>query len=40
MAAQPLDIIDDPARARAALQPVRLRLLQLLERPQSAPQLA
>ena len=40
MAAQPLDIIDDPARARAALQPIRLRLLQLLERPQSAPQLA
>jgi hypothetical protein len=35
-----LDIIDDPARARAALQPIRLRLLQLLERPQSAPQLA
>src|SRR5262245_21729377 len=40
MAAQPLDIIDDPARARAALQPIRLRLLQLLERPQSAPQVA
>lgn len=40
MSAQPLDIIDDPARARAALQPIRLRLLQLLERPQSAPQLA
>lgn len=35
-----LDIIDDPARARAALQPVRLRLLQLLERPQSAPEVA
>src|SRR3954451_18065008 len=35
-----LDIIDDPARARAALQPIRLRLLHLLERPQSAPQLA
>jgi hypothetical protein len=40
MVAQPLDIIDDPARARAALQPIRLRLLHLLERPQSAPQLA
>jgi DNA-binding transcriptional ArsR family regulator len=40
MGAQPLDIIDDPARARAALQPIRLRLLHLLERPQSAPQLA
>ena len=40
MRAQPLDIIDDPARARDALQPIRLRLLQLLERPQSAPQLA
>jgi DNA-binding transcriptional ArsR family regulator len=34
------DIIDDPARARVALQPIRLRLLHLLERPQSAPQLA
>ncbi len=40
MGAQPLDIIDDPTRARAALQPIRLRLLHLLERPQSAPQLA
>lgn len=40
MGAQPLDIIDDPTRARAALQPIRLRLLALLERPQSAPQLA
>jgi hypothetical protein len=40
MIAQPIDIIDDPTRARTALQPVRLRLLQLLERPQSAPQLA
>jgi DNA-binding transcriptional ArsR family regulator len=40
MGAQPLEIIDDPARARAALQPTRLRLLHLLERPQSAPQLA
>jgi DNA-binding transcriptional ArsR family regulator len=40
MGSRPLDIIDDPARARAALQPIRLRLLQLLERPQSAPQLA
>jgi len=40
MGTQPLEIIDDPARARAALQPIRLRLLHLLERPQSAPQLA
>ena len=40
MGAQALDIIDDPTRARAALQPIRLRLLHLLERPQSAPQLA
>jgi DNA-binding transcriptional ArsR family regulator len=40
MGARTLDIIDDPARARAALQPIRLRLLHLLERPQSAPQLA
>jgi len=40
MGAQPLDIIDDPTRARSALQPIRLRLLHLLERPQSAPQLA
>ena len=40
MAAQAFDIIDDPARARSALQPTRLRLLHLLERPQSAPQLA
>jgi len=40
MRARPLDIIDDPARARAALQPIRLRLLHLLEQPQSAPQLA
>ena len=38
--ARHLDIIDDPARARAALQPIRLRLLHLLERPQSAPQVA
>lgn len=38
--AHALDIIEDPARARTALQPVRLRLLHLLERPQSAPQLA
>jgi DNA-binding transcriptional ArsR family regulator len=37
---KPLDIIDDPARARVALQPIRLRLLHLLDRPQSAPQLA
>jgi len=40
MTSHSLDIIDDPARARAALQPLRLRLLHLLERPQSAPQLA
>src|SRR5690349_11151278 len=40
MSPNPLDIIDDPARARVALQPIRLRLLHLLERPQSAPQLA
>jgi len=40
MSARQFDIIDDPARARAALQPIRLRLLQLLEHPQSAPQLA
>jgi DNA-binding transcriptional ArsR family regulator len=40
MGAKHLDIIDDPARARVALQPIRLRLLQLLARPQSAPQVA
>jgi DNA-binding transcriptional ArsR family regulator len=40
MNARALDIIDDPARARTALQPIRLRLLHLLDRPQSAPQLA
>lgn len=40
MAAHALDIIDDPARARTALQPIRLQLLHLLEQPQSAPQLA
>jgi len=40
MGARPLEIIDDPARARTALQPIRLRLLHLLEQPQSAPQLA
>ena len=40
MNAPVLDIIDDPARARAALQPIRLRLLHLLDQPQSAPQLA
>jgi DNA-binding transcriptional ArsR family regulator len=40
MGARPLDIIDDPTRARTALQPIRLRLLHRLERPQSAPQLA
>jgi predicted ArsR family transcriptional regulator len=38
--AHALDIIDDPGRARTALQPVRLRLLHLLEQPRSAPQLA
>lgn len=36
----PLEIIDEPRRARTALQPVRMRLLHLLDRPQSAPQLA
>ena len=40
MSAQSLEIIDDPARARTALQPIRLRLLHLLEQPKSAPQLA
>jgi DNA-binding transcriptional ArsR family regulator len=40
MASHAFDIIDDPARARTALQPIRSRLLHLLERPQSAPQLA
>ena len=40
MPAQSLDIIDDPSRARTALQPVRLRLLHLLAHPQTAPQLA
>jgi DNA-binding transcriptional ArsR family regulator len=40
MGVRNLDIIDDPTRARVALQPIRLRLLQLLERPQSAPQVA
>lgn len=40
MGARAFDIIDDPTRARAALQPIRLRLLHLLEEPQSAPQLA
>lgn len=40
MSARPLEIIDDPTRARTALQPVRRQLLQLLERPQSAPALA
>src|SRR5262245_58094508 len=40
MGAQPFEIIDDPARARTALQPIRLQLLHLLEQPQSAPQLA
>jgi DNA-binding transcriptional ArsR family regulator len=40
LSAKHLDIIDEPARARVALQPTRLRLLQLLEQPQSAPQVA
>ena len=40
MPADPLHIIDEPSRARSALQPVRLRLLHLLDTPQSAPQLA
>jgi DNA-binding transcriptional ArsR family regulator len=40
MAADPLHIIDEPSRVRSALQPVRLRLLHLLDTPQSAPQLA
>lgn len=40
MPADPLHIIDEPSRARLALQPVRLRLLHLLDTPQSAPQLA
>ena len=40
MGPRSLDIIDDPARARTALQPIRLRLLHLLGQPQSAPQLA
>lgn len=40
MSADPLRIIDEPSRARLALQPVRLRLLHLLDTPQSAPQLA
>jgi predicted ArsR family transcriptional regulator len=40
MAADPLHIIEEPSRARSALQPVRLRLLHLLDTPQSAPQLA
>src|SRR3982751_3709173 len=40
MPALSLDIIDNPARAGTPPQPIRLRLLHLLERPQSAPQLA
>ena len=40
MGAKHLDIIDDPTRARVALQPIRLRLLHLLDEPQSAPQVA
>lgn len=40
MSADPLHIIDEPSRARSALQPLRLKLLQLLDTPQSAPQLA
>jgi predicted ArsR family transcriptional regulator len=35
-----LDIIDDPARARTALHPLRRRILQALDAPASAPQLA
>lgn len=38
--ARALDIIDDPSRARTALQPVRRQLLHLLEQPHSAPALA
>jgi DNA-binding transcriptional ArsR family regulator len=37
---QTVDIIDDANRARTALHPVRLRLLRLLDQPQSAVQLA
>lgn len=40
MNAHAIDIIDDPDRARTALQPIRRQLLQLLVHPQSAPQLA
>ena len=40
MPADPLQIIDEPSRARSALQPLRLKLLHLLDTPQSAPQLA
>ena len=40
MRPQPLDVIDDPARARVALQPIRLRPLEQMKQPQSAPQLA
>jgi DNA-binding transcriptional ArsR family regulator len=35
-----LDIIDDPRRARSALHPLRRRILEALDRPASAPQLA
>jgi hypothetical protein len=35
MPADPLHIIEEPSRARSALQPVRLRLLHLLDTPQS-----
>jgi DNA-binding transcriptional ArsR family regulator len=35
-----IDIIDDPQRARTALHPLRMRILQVLEQPASAPQLA
>jgi hypothetical protein len=37
---EPLEIIDDPARARVALHPLRRRILQALEAPASAPTVA
>jgi predicted ArsR family transcriptional regulator len=40
MPPDPIHFIEEPSRARSALQPVRLRLLHLLDTPQSAPQLA
>lgn len=36
----PLEIIDDPGRARVALHPLRRRILQALEAPASAPAIA